>query len=221
MKKYTEPSEFIDSNNIKVRELTNDIVGNLKDNTEITKKLFFEIRDRYSYVPFKMDVTREGLKASSQVDRETGYCVSKALLLSACLRSKGIPARACFFNVRNHLGTGKLEAALKTDLIVFHGAAEVYLKDKWIKLVPAFDRALCEKLGVSTIDFDGENDAIFQEFKPTDGQVSKSGFMEYTHEYGSFTDFPYDLAVGELRKHYPDAFDESVPEKDRILFSKW
>ena len=219
-----KPTFYIDSDSEQVSTFADKVCTELsRDNqTEITKALFNFIRDEFSYYPFQIDLRKEALKASSQLTKKHGYCVSKAILLVACLRYKKIPARLCFFNVKNHLGTGKLEQALNTDLIVFHGGSEVYLNQKWIKLVPAFDKNLCEKLGVEVLKFDGENDAIFQEYNSSDeSDANKQKYMEYIHNYGSFSDFPYELAKTELQKYYPEAFDETVPAEKRVLFARW
>ena len=221
MNKYLKSTTYIDSDHPKIKSFSKSLIHDLEDPVEKIKILFLRIRDEFPYIPFGVDIRHEAMKASRQIDRKSGYCVTKALLLSACARAVGVPARVCFFIVRNHLGTGKLEAALKTDLIVFHGSSEVYLNNKWIKLVPAFDLKLCQKLGVSPIEFDGVNDAIFQEFKPSEGQVSSGSYMEYKKDYGSFEDFPYELAVNELKLYYPDAFDETIPIDKRVLFKHW
>ena len=221
MKEYLQSHKYIDSDHQNVIAYAKQVVGKETNPTKQIQLLFNHIRDAYSYYPFEMDLRHEALTASAQMAKPTGYCVTKALLLSACARVLGVPARVCFFIVKNHLGTGKLESALETDLIVFHGSSEVYLKDKWIKLVPAFDKKLCDKLGVNTIEFDGENDAIFQEYQPESGKVSEKTYMEYIKDYGSFEDFPYDLAKSDLMKYYPSAFDQKVPVEKRILFKHW
>lgn len=222
MKEFLKATKYIDSDNSKILEYAKNIIAEEEVQVKQVQLLFNHIRDEFSYYPFEMDLRHDELKASAQIGKPTGYCVTKAMLLSACARALNIPARVCFFVVRNHLGTGKLEEALETDLIVFHGSSEVYLNEKWIKLVPAFDSRLCKKLGVSVIEFDGENDAIFQEFQPESGdRVNEKTYMEYVKEYGSFEDFPYDLALSELKKYYPSAFDESIPPDKRILFKYW
>jgi hypothetical protein len=63
---------------------------------------------------------------------------------------------------------------------------------------PAFNKRLCDFLGVEPIEFDGLSDAIFQEYD-RDGNV----FMEYLHDYGAFPDVPYEMFLDELDKHYP------------------
>ena len=113
-------------------------------------------------------------------------------------RSVEIPSRLSFYNVRNHIATERLVAALEKDYLVVHGAAELFLNGKWVKATPAFNKRLCEFLRVDPIEFDGKGDAIFQEYDKA-GNV----FMEYIHDYGAFDDLPYELFLEELEKHYP------------------
>jgi hypothetical protein len=81
---------------------------------------------------------------------------------------------------------------------VFHGAAEMFVDGKWVKATPAFNKRLCDFLGVDAIEFDGTSDAIFQEYD-REGNV----FMEYLHDYGAFDDMPYQMFLDELDRHYP------------------
>ena len=74
----------------------------------------------------------------------------------------------------------------------------MFLDGKWVKATPAFNKRLCDFLGVDPIEFDGTSDAIFQEYDRA-GNV----FMEYLHDYGAFDDVPYELFLDELDKHYP------------------
>lgn len=108
-------------------------------------KLFYAVRDGFSYNPYKLDLRREGLKASSLVGRDHGYCVEKAVLLAAAARAVGVPSRLYFGDVRNHIATEKLQRVLGTDVMVFHGSTELYLDGRWVKATPAFDRRLCDK----------------------------------------------------------------------------
>jgi transglutaminase-like putative cysteine protease len=117
--------------------------------------------------------------------------------MAACARALGIPARLYFANVRNHIGTARLEKRLKTDLMVFHGYTELWLQGRWVATTPAFDRGLCAKLGVAPLAFDGVTDAIFQEF---DGGRR---FMEYVEDHGAHADLPFDAMIAQWRLHYP------------------
>ena len=222
MEEFLKAGEFIDSENPEIREFVDGCLTSMRgDQVAKVKVLFESIRDRFPYDPYKIDLRRSQMKASSILRRKSGYCIQKAMLLAAACRVIEVPSRLRFFNVRNHLGTGNLEKALGTDLIVFHGGAEVLLNKKWVQLVPAFDSRLCERLGVEVLQFDIETGAIFQEFKSEEESVDGRRFMEYVHDYGAFADFPYELAVENLRKHYGVAFDESIPPEKRILFTHW
>ncbi len=130
-------------------------------------------------------------------------------MLAACARVVGIPSRLGFANVRNHIGTSKLEEFLKTDLLVFHGYCELHLEGKWVKATPAFNRQLCRRLGVPPLEFDGQSDSIFQQYTP-DGDC----FMEYLHDYGQFADVPRELFIHELKKYYAHIFENPLPRED-------
>ena len=48
------------------------------------------------------------------------------------------------------------------DVFYCHGYAEFFLRNRWVKATPAFDRALCERFGVHALEFDGVTDSLFQ-----------------------------------------------------------
>jgi transglutaminase-like putative cysteine protease len=197
MQKYTEPSFFIDSDHADIINYAQKITEGIETAQDKVIALFTAVRDDYFYDPYFLDFTKEGLKASTVVKKQRAYCIEKAVLLTAAIRAVNIPARLYFGNVKNHLAVDRLVEIIKTDLLVFHGCTEVYLNGKWIKITPAFNKELCQKLGVPVMDFDGENETVFQQYAK-DG----SRFMEYVHEYGSFDDLPYELMLAELKKHY-------------------
>jgi len=198
MEEFLSPTEFLDSDHDSVREYAEKNTVGASNDTERAIKLYYAVRDDFQYDPYVLDLRRESLRASKLLTRKRGYCVEKAVLLAAAARSVGIPSRLSFYIVRNHIATEKLAKALEKDYLVFHGAAEMFLEGKWVKATPAFNRRLCDFLGVDPIEFDGTSDAIFQEYDRK-GNV----FMEYLHEYGAFDDMPYQMFLDELEKHYP------------------
>ena len=203
MNEYLQPTEFLDYNDESVREFAKKHTVGASGEREKAIALYTEVRDGFQYNPNILDLRREGLKASDLLKRNRGYCVEKAVLLAATARAVGIPSRLSFYIVKNHIATEKLEKLLKKDYLVFHGAAELFLDGKWLKTTPAFNKHLCNYLGVEPLEFDGEHDSIFQEYDKS-GRV----FMKYLHEYGDFADLPYDLYLAELHKHYPHIFDD-------------
>ncbi|MBX5481134.1 MAG: transglutaminase family protein [Myxococcaceae bacterium] len=177
--------------------------------------LFYAVRDGYRYNPYDVSLEPAGYRASGTLQRSFergGHCIDKALLLAAAARAVGIPSRLHFANVRNHIGTAKLEAVLGTDLLVFHGYTELYLEGRWVAATPAFNKELCAKLGVPPLDWDGRSDAIFQAFAP-----GGTKFMEYVEDHGTFADLPFARMIAEWQKHYPKVRSGTWPQRMEAL----
>jgi transglutaminase-like putative cysteine protease len=200
---YLQPTFFIDSNHKDVIAYTQNIIGSETDKTKQAIKIYYAVRDDFKYNPYNINLKHEELKASTLINRKSksGYCTEKACLLAACLRVVGIPSRMCFFDVRNHIGVDKFIDIIKTDILTFHACTDIYLDEKWVKATPAFNKELCEKIGVPALEFDGKSDSIFQQF---DGNGHE--FMEYLYDFGTFHDIPHDMFVAQLKKHYGHFF---------------
>jgi hypothetical protein len=198
MEQYLEPTEFLDSDHDAVREFATRHTEGLTGDRERAIALYYAVRDGFQYDPYVLDLRKPSMRASVLLTKTRGYCVEKAVLLAAAARAVNIPSRLSFYIVKNHIATERLQKALEKDYLVFHGAAEMYLEGNWVKATPAFNRRLCDFLGVEPIEFDGQSDAIFQEYD-REGNV----FMEYLHDYGAFADVPYQMFLDELDKHYP------------------
>jgi transglutaminase-like putative cysteine protease len=219
LKHYTEdiaayllPGKYTDSDHQDVIDFAKKVVGNETDEIEMAKKLYLAVRDIFPYDYYNIVLTEDALKASSLLKKGKGYCVEKANLLGAAARAVGIPARFGFADVINHLGADKLRAILRTDKFVFHGYTELYLNNKWVKATPAFNKALCEKLGVHALEFNGLEDSVFQEYD--DG----IHFMEYVHFHGTFDDVPREYFIEVLRENYPHLFAETAQERGMEQF---
>ena len=197
MKEYLLPGKYIDSDHPSVIKFAHQNASHSQDEVKKAVALYGAVRDGFRYDPYHIDLTEEGMKANNLLTRISGYCVEKANLLAAAARVVGIPSRLGFANVRNHIGTDKFAEILKTDILVFHGYTELFLRGKWVKATPAFNRELCHKLQVAPLEFDGINHSIFQEYNHAGHQ-----YMEYLKDYGQFNDLPRDLFIEELRKHY-------------------
>ncbi len=196
---FLQPTFFVDRDDPDVQAFA-ELHGKGDTDIERAVALYYKIRDHWLYSPWGVSRVPEGFKASVVVRRDGakgGHCIDKAIVLAACARHLGIPSRLHFANVRNHIGTEALEKMLGTDLLVFHGYCELHLQGRWVAATPAFNRHLCERLGVAPLEFDGRTDSIFQQYDHAGGR-----FMEYVHDYGSFADIPYELMVGEWKRYY-------------------
>ncbi len=206
---YLSPNAFVDSDHpavVAYAERHRSAEGEVAS----AVALYYAIRDGLRYNPYDVSLARDAYRASEIAQRthqRGGHCIDKALLLAGCARALGIPSRLHYAIVRNHIGTAKLEAALGTDLLVFHGYTELFLEGRWVAATPAFNKELCELLKVPPLEWDGKSDAIFQAFSP-DG----TRFMEYVHDYGTFDGVPFELMISEWERHYPAIRKGSWPK---------
>lgn len=210
---YLKPGHFVDSDHKMVIDYTKTNSCNKRDKKGKAVQLYYAIRDGFEYDPYKVDLREESMKASSLLKRDYGYCIEKASLLAACCRVIGIPSRLGFANVRNHIGTKKLELSLKTNVLIFHGYTELHIHGKWVKATPAFNLELCELLNVAPLEFDGINDSVFQQYN-NHGTL----FMEYLHDHGHFADIPRELFISALQENYPHLFEKDEEETDQPRF---
>lgn len=193
-----KPTFFIDSDHQAVRDYAAGAVGAAVGDREKAVRLFYAVRDDIRYDPYRISLEREDLKASACLERGYGFCVAKAIVLAACCRAEGVPARLGFADVRNHLATERLLALIETDLFIYHGYTEILIDGRWLKATPAFNLSLCEKFGVLPLEFDGSADAVFH---PFDGEGRLH--MEYVKDRGSFDDLPHEMMVADFAAAYP------------------
>lgn len=160
--------------------------------------LYMKVRDKWWYNPYVISLKKEDYRASWLVGRKHGHCIDKAIILIAGLRALGIPARISLSKVKNHIAVDRLTDLLGTNELTPHGNVAIFLNEKWVKVTPAFNIDLCRMINVAPLDFDGENDSIFQSFNNAGTQ-----FMEYLDDYGDFDDFPLDFVVENMKENYP------------------
>jgi transglutaminase-like putative cysteine protease len=159
--------------------------------------LLYAVRDGFRYDPYRIDLSPEGMRASSVLRNGHGWCVPKAALLVAAARAAGIPARAGFADVRNHLSTERLRRTMNTDLFIWHGYADLWLDGRWIKATPAFNIELCRRFGLLPLDWDGRSDSIYHPF-----DAAGNRHMEYVNQRGAFDDLPLQDIAADFRRVY-------------------
>jgi transglutaminase-like putative cysteine protease len=168
------------------------------NHTERAVALYDAVRDGLRYDPYRIDLSVQGMKASTALANGYGWCVPKAALLAAACRAAGIPARVGYADVRNHLSTERLRQNMGSDLFVWHGYTDIWLDGAWRKATPAFNIELCERFGLLPLEFDGRTDSIYH---PYDRAGNRH--MEYVAQHGSFDDIPLDRILAAFALHYP------------------
>jgi len=193
---------YIDKDHPDIIAFSNHACTDQKTDTDKAIRLYYAVRDKIRYNPYSIEPAKSAMRASRILKKGEGYCVAKAVLLTACVRSQGIPARLGFADVRNHLNTKKLREMMGSDLFVWHGYAEIYLGGKWVKATPAFNLSLCQNFNVRPLEFDGKSDSIFHPFDTRGNQ-----HMEYVADHGSFSDLPWEEIMTAVLREYPRYFE--------------
>jgi transglutaminase-like putative cysteine protease len=188
---------LVDSDHAAVREFARSHARGATPREQAVA-LYYAVRDGFRYDPYRLDLSPDGMRASSVLAQGYGWCVTKAALLAAACRASGIPARLGFADVRNHLSTQRMRDTMTTDVFIWHGYTEVWLDGRWRKATPAFNVELCDRFGLLPLEFDGVRDSIYHPF-------DKSGqrHMEYLRERGSFADVPLERMLADFRAVYP------------------
>lgn len=200
MNEYLAPGRYIDSDHPAVVAYAREHAQGSTDR-ERAVSLYYAVRDGIRYNPF-LDFTRDtAYRGSACLETGEGFCVGKAALLAACARAAGIPARVGFADVKNHLTSPRLAERMGTDLFVYHGYAELWLEEQWVKATPAFNLTLCEKFRVRPLEFDGREDSIFHAF-----DADNRRHMEYLRDRGSFADVPVAEIQRVFRETYPKLY---------------
>lgn len=197
MRQYLQPSATIDFDDKAVAAYAKGHAGDSADERAQAVSLYYAIRDGIRYDPYSIDLSIEGLRASATLKSGRGWCVAKAILLAACCRTIGIPARLGFADVRNHLTTQRMRDLMKTDVFFWHGYSSIFLEGVWVKATPAFNIGLCKRFRLKPLDFDGLGDSIYHPF-----DLEGKRHMEYLAYRGEFADVPIDEIAETFRREY-------------------
>ena len=203
--RYLRPTFALDFEHPAVRRFAEETVARANTPRERAVALFYAVRDGIRYTPYDVDLSPEAMRASTVLAAGKGFCIPKAVLLSASARAVGVPARLGFADVRNHLASRRLlELMGGNDVFAWHAFSEFWLDGRWVKVTPAFNIELCERFGVHPLEFDGTEDALFQPF-----DVEGRRHMEYVAYRGSFDDLPLD----EIRQTFEEMYPRWIEER--------
>ena len=210
MKRYMQPTSTIDYDNPVVSEFAGEITRGCADEREQAVRLYYAVRDGIRYDPYHIHLSVEGLRASTTLQAGHGWCIPKAILLAACCRLLGIPARLGFADVRNHLSTERMRALMQTDVFFWHGYASLYLGGVWVKATPAFNIELCHKFRLKPLDFDGIHDSLYHSF-----DLDGNRHMDYIRFRGELPDVPIGEIIETFQREYAAALSLDHADFDR------
>src|ERR1022692_5087113 len=182
MDQFLTAGVFIDSGSPQVIAFAKKTVDGVADTGAAILRLYSTIRDGIIYDPYVDLANPANYRARNVLAAGRAFCIGKSALLAASARAIGIPSRVGYADVRNHLTSPRFYEKAKTDKLLWHSYTELYLAGRWVKATPAFDRALCDRLGLKTLEFDGETDSLLQPFDRSGRQ-----HMEYLNDCRAFS----------------------------------
>jgi transglutaminase-like putative cysteine protease len=201
---YLSSARFIDSASPEIAAFADDAIAGATGEVDKVQRLYAAVRDGIAYDPYVNFADPINFRASGVLAARRGFCVGKAALLAACCRATGIPARVGYADVRNHLTSPKLYQRIKTDVFIWHSYAEPFVAGRWVKATPAFDAALCARVGIAPLAFDGQADSLFHPFDRAGRR-----HMEYLKDRGAFADVPFETMLADFRATYPMLISEA------------
>lgn len=198
LNQYLAPTEFIQSTHPLVIDFVKKHIDVSDSYKQKAIKLFLAVRDEILYSPDSFSIKKEFYLPAVTLTKKASTCVPKAVLLCAAFRAAGLPSKMGYADVTNHIMSSKVLELLNGNMFYMHGFCRVFLKDKWIKVTPTFNASLCDKMKVEPLNFDGENDSLFQQFN-----IEGNKHMEYLQYYDEFEDVPYDYLTDLYLTNYP------------------
>ena len=195
MEVYLRPTFAIDSDHERIVETAEKLTGGCSSDEEKAVKLFYFVRDSIPYNVYMISVFIEDFKASRILEWGKGYCVQKAVLLAALGRASGVPSRLVFAKIKNHRVPDHVFEKLRTNVFPRHGYNQFYLNERWVSAAATFDRTLCEKNGLPTVEFDGKKDAILP-----DKDLMGKTYIEYIEKFPPVDDLPFDWIAKRISK---------------------
>jgi transglutaminase-like putative cysteine protease len=195
MEPYLQATPTIEADHKKIRDVAGIVTRGCSNNEEKAVKLFYFVRDTIKYNVYMISVFIDDFKASRILEWGKGYCVQKAVLLAALGRATSIPSRLAFAKIKNHKVPERVHEVLGTAIFPRHGYNQFFLNGRWVSATAAFDRALCEKNRLPTVEFNGREDALLPE-KTLRGEP----YIEYLKKFTPREDLPFDWIVRKVSR---------------------
>ena len=187
MEPYLQATSTIEADHKKIIETVTNVTRGCASDKEKAVELFYFVRDSIRYNIYMISVFIEDFKASRILEWGKAYCVQKAVLLTALGRDADIPSRLVFAKIRNHKIPDHVVQMFKTNIFPRHGYNQFFLNGRWVSAAATFDKVLCEKNGLPTVEFDGKKDAILPE-----KDLNGIPYIEYIEKFPPKEDLPFD-----------------------------
>jgi len=190
---YLRPTDVIDSDHEGIAATAERVTRGCTDDASRAVALFHFVRDSIHYNVFMISVFKEDFRASRILEWGKGYCVQKAVLLTALGRAAGIPSRMAFAKITNHRVPPHIYEKLGVNTFPRHGYNQFFIHDRWVSAAATFDQNLCDKNGLPVVEFDGTRDAVLPE-----NDLQGRPYIEYLEKFPPMDDLPFDWIVERI-----------------------
>jgi len=197
MQNYLQASPQIDCDHPAIVEICQRLTRDCSTAGDKAVKLFYYVRDECHYNMYATTGEREAYRSSVILKSGQGWCLQKAILLASLGRAAGIPSRLILVSIRNHKSPPEAVELMGTNVFFPHAYNHFFLNNKWVKAAATFDREICQRIQVPTVEFDGVQDAILP-----GSDLNGQPYIEYLDEYGSFAEIPWDMIVEKSYQLY-------------------
>jgi len=192
---YLQPTDVIDADHATIAAAAERLTQGCSTHRQKVVALFYFVRDSIHYNIFMTSVFREDFRASKVLEWGKGYCVQKAVLLTALGRAAGIPSRLVFARITNHRLPPHIYDKLGVNTFPRHGYNQFFLNGRWISAAATFDKRLCEANGLPVVEFDGRSDAVLPE-----KDLQERPYIEYIEKFPPADDLPFEWIAERLRR---------------------
>ena len=160
MEMFLKATPTIDVGHERIIETAGNVTRGCSKDEEKAVRLFYFVRDSIEYSTYMVSVFIEDFRASRILEWGKGYCVQKAVLLAALGRAAGVPSRLVFAKIKNHKVPPQILEMIGTNIFPRHGYNQFFLNGRWVSAAATFNKELCERNRLPTVEFDGKRDAI-------------------------------------------------------------
>ena len=209
MEIYLKSTEAINSDHEAIQDAAKGLTSACTSDLEKAIQLFYFVRDSIKYNMYMISVYLDDFKASTTLTRGKGYCVQKAVLLAALGRAASVPTRLVFAKIRNYRVPAHVIEQIGTNIFPGHGYNQFYLHEKWVSAAATFDKELCQRNGLRTVEFNGMHDATLPK---TD--LVNNPYIEYLEIYEPQADLPLKWLTKEISKTWGTGKRAWLSEED-------
>ena len=86
-----QPTAFLNGDDDAVRDFVAHVTTGAEGEHDVAARLFAAVRDEVRYDPYRIPTDPADYRASAVLGAGSGYCVQKAVALTAAARAAGIP----------------------------------------------------------------------------------------------------------------------------------